>query len=91
MYDLAVGGGGTYALPLGGPRWASLVFTRTERRFPGEGAEEQQLGTRQISGLETIGRLFTIPDNYTIAVTSDNGWTGLVFAERNGQATNDGD
>jgi hypothetical protein len=147
MYDMAVGGGGTYALPLGGPRWASLVFTRTERRFPGEGAEEQQLGTRQLSGLETIGRritikmpfgtpndtapveiteerwespdlkllvhaissdprtgiieyrltnihraeppaeLFTIPDNYTIAVTGDNGWTGLVFAERNGQAT----
>lgn len=147
MYDLAVGGGGSYALPLGGSRWASLVFTRTNRHFPGEGSEEEQLGTRRFSGLETIGRritinrpfgtandtapiliteerwespelklliysissdprtgtieyrltnirraeppaeLFTIPDDYTIAATGDNGWTGLVYAERYGQAT----
>jgi hypothetical protein len=147
MYDLAVGGGGTYALPLGGPRWASLVFTRTHRRFPGEGATEEQLGTRQLSGIESVGRritikmtvgttdstapaeiieerwespelklliysmssdpgtgtieyrltnvrradpaadLFRIPDNYRIASTGDNGWTSLVYAERNGQAT----
>jgi hypothetical protein len=145
MYDLAVGGGGTYALPLGGPRWASLVFTRT--RFPDGSANEEQLGTRQVSGIECVGRrislttsvvttdnigpaeiieerwespelklliystssdprtgtieywltnvrradpaadLFTIPDNYLIASTGDNGWTGLVYAERYGQAT----
>jgi hypothetical protein len=147
MYDLAVGGGGTYALPLGGPRWASLIFTRTHRRFPGPGANEEQLGTRQVSGIESVGRrititmpanatdntapteiieerwesrelkllihsmssdprtgvieyrltnvrradpaadLFTIPDGYMIASTGDNGWTGVVYAERNGQAT----
>jgi len=31
--------------------------------------------------------LFTIPDNYTIASTGDNGSTSLVYAERYNQAT----
>jgi hypothetical protein len=63
MYDQAVGGGGSYALPIGGERWGALVFGHRERRWglhPGEPGEQQSLGRRPIDGLETIGRRITI-------------------------------
>jgi hypothetical protein len=67
MYDQAVGGGGSYALPIGGARWGALIFGQPERRWPGhasESAEEQSLGTRFIEGLETIGRRLIIGQSY---------------------------
>ena len=150
MGDLSVGGGATYALPLGGPRWQSLIFSRGERLrrvLVGSAVKEVSLGSRQIAGVETIGRrhtiavpassfdrgrpfeivderwespelkmliyalssdprtgfieyrltnihrnqppdgLFVIPSDYAIATTGDNGWAGVVYAERNGQAS----
>lgn len=148
VIGMGVGGGDTYALPLGGSRWASLAFHRGERRWRGRDAivKEESLGTARISGVDTIGRrititvpagasdndqpfqivnerwespelklliyavssdprtgdieyrltnisraepsadLFAIPSGYLIATTGDNGWTGLVYAERGDQA-----
>jgi hypothetical protein len=63
MYDQAVGGGGSYALPIGGARWGALVFGNSERRWgkdPIEPIEQEPLGRRDIDGLETIGRRITI-------------------------------
>jgi hypothetical protein len=156
MWGQAIGGGGTYALPLGGPRWSALVFSRwgalvfsrddADGSRPAEDSREESLGRRKISGVDCIGRrmttavragadagrpyqiveerwespelkllvygvssdsrtgdvdyrltninlaepsadLFRLPVDYTIAATGDNGWTGLVFAEKGGQAT----
>jgi len=141
MYDQAVGGGGSYALPIGGARWGALVFGNSERRWgkdPIEPIEQEPLGRRDIDGLETIGRritigssqsyveerwespelqlliystsadartgmveyrltnlrrieppahLFVIPQDYTMAVTGDNGSTTLFFAENQGNST----
>ena len=64
LESLAVGGGNTFALPLGGPQF--LVFAR-----PGSGLaysdtratvamREQWLGSRQIAGVDTIGRRVTV-------------------------------
>jgi len=63
MYDQAVGGGGSYALPIGGARWGALVFGNSERRWgkdPLEPVEQQPLGRRNIDGLEAVGRRITI-------------------------------
>jgi hypothetical protein len=63
MYDQAVGGGGSYALPIGGARWGALIFGNPERRWgkdPLEPVEERPLGSRNIDGLGTIGRRITI-------------------------------
>jgi hypothetical protein len=58
---LAVGGGDTYALPLGGPRWRFLVFSRGERlRSLGAAGKEESLGSRQIAGVEVMGRRITM-------------------------------
>jgi len=65
MLDHTIGGGGTYALPLGGPRWASLTFNRREDLWRDLGAtvEEQSLGRRQVSGVDVVGRrvVTTVP------------------------------
>ena len=60
---LAVGGGDTFAVPLGGPRF--LVFDRGERLLKryrlGEGmTREESLGKRHMAGLEVMGRRITI-------------------------------
>lgn len=63
LADLAVGGGESFAVPLGGVRF--LVFGQGERLLERIGAaanpiEEEPLGTRQISGLEVVGRRTTV-------------------------------
>jgi hypothetical protein len=57
----AIGGGDTYAVPLGGPRWRFLVFSRGER-LRGLGAEghEDSLGVRRVEGIDVIGRRLTM-------------------------------
>lgn len=57
--DWAIGGGSTFAVPLGGSRF--LVFAEGEqlRRRAGlvdNPVEETSLGTRQMSGVEVVGR-----------------------------------
>jgi len=58
---LAVGGGDTFAVPLGGPRF--LIFNvgrraRGDLEFDDE-SHEESLGTRLIQGVETSGRRIT--------------------------------
>ena len=67
--DWAVGGGETFAVPLGGPEF--LVFHRPQYRsarggLPPQTAErEEALGTRSIEGVDTVGRriIVTIPSS----------------------------
>ena len=57
----AVGGGDTFALPLGGPRWRFLVFSRGEHlRGVGAAGREDSLGFRRIDGIAAIGRRVTM-------------------------------
>lgn len=63
LSDPAVGGGDTFAVPLGGNRF--LVFARgqglrTRLHLLGNPIEEEPLGTREISGVEVIGRRTTV-------------------------------
>jgi hypothetical protein len=57
---LAAGGGDTFALPLGGTRfllfWGALETTRGSR----DAAVEKSLGSRQTSGVYTVGRRLTL-------------------------------
>jgi hypothetical protein len=56
-----VGGGDTFALPLGGPRWRFLVFSRGERLLGlGAAAKEEPLGKTRIAGVEALGRRVTM-------------------------------
>ena len=59
---LTIGGGDTYSLPLGGPRWSFLIFSRGERVRIRSAADrkEELLGTHQIEGVQTIGRRITM-------------------------------
>jgi hypothetical protein len=61
--DGAVGGGNSFAVPLGGVRF--LVFIRGQALLDrtglgGNPIEEESLGTRQISGVDVIGTRITI-------------------------------
>lgn len=61
--DWAVGGGETFAVPLGGIRF--LVFGRGQQLrqrigVTGNPVEEEALGTRQISGVDAVGRRSTL-------------------------------
>jgi hypothetical protein len=61
--DSAVGGGDTFAVPLGGPRF--LVFAQGERLrervgLVGNPVEEDSLGTQRIAGVEAVGRRTTV-------------------------------
>lgn len=63
IFGEAVGGGDTFAVPLGGARF--LVFHRGEplrQRYGlgGNAVEEESLGSRQIAGVEATGRRITI-------------------------------
>ncbi len=61
IVGLAVGGGDTYALPLGGPRWEFLVFSRGDRLSNlGADKREESLGSHPIEGFEGIGRRITM-------------------------------
>jgi len=61
LTSLAIGGGDSYALPLGGPRWRFLVFSRGERlRNLGASSREESLGSRSIAGVNAIGRRITM-------------------------------
>ena len=65
MYDQAVGGGASFALPIGGARWGALVFGQRERRWgkpPIGSIEQEPLGRRRIEGLEAVGHRLRITE-----------------------------
>jgi hypothetical protein len=59
---LAIGGGDTYAVPLGGPRF--LLFNLRERAHGDatfdSAAHEELLGTKTVAGVEATGRRITV-------------------------------
>ena len=60
----AVGGGNTYSVPLGGPRWDFLIFSRGERlHVLGASSQEESLGRRRMEGVTVTGRriVTTVP------------------------------
>lgn len=78
---LAVGGGSTYAFPLGGARF--LIFNRGHRlrglSLLGEGATEVELlGSRRIEGVECVGRRVTV----TLSVGEGGAQPMTVIEER---------
>jgi hypothetical protein len=62
LAGLAIGGGDTFSLPQGGPRWRFLMFTRGYHRLSGLGAtaRERPLGTQLVDGIDVTGRRITI-------------------------------
>jgi hypothetical protein len=64
LASLVVGGGSTFALPLGGTRF--LIFRRPERarehwaRLGTSDVKEESLGNRRFAGVDTTGRRVTI-------------------------------
>ncbi len=58
---LTVGGGDTFALPLGGPRWRFLVFSRGDLlRGLGATSKDDSLGAGTIEGVQATGRRITM-------------------------------
>jgi hypothetical protein len=56
----AVGGGNSYSVPLGGPRWSFLIFSRGGRLHSlGASSQTESLGTRRIAGMAVTGRRIT--------------------------------
>jgi hypothetical protein len=61
IIGMAIGGGDTFAIPLDGPGWRALVFSRGKSLLGQGGAiSERALGAREIGGVATIGRSITI-------------------------------
>ena len=60
LAGLAVGGGDTFALPLGGTRFLLFHGALETHHGSRDAAVEKSLGSRQMSGVDTVGRRLTL-------------------------------